>query len=63
MTEAEGLNGYVDVGGLRNMELVLQGADAAVVLQEEAALHARVVPILEQNVILLLNKVIIHSFL
>lgn len=47
VAQAEGLNSEEDVGCLRNVELVVQGADGAVILQEEAALHKTVMPILE----------------
>lgn len=47
MAQAEWLDSEEDVGGLRNVELVVQRADGPVFLQEEAALRATVMPILE----------------
>lgn len=46
VAQAQWLDGEEDVGGLRNVKLVVQRADGPVVLQEEAALHGTVMPIL-----------------
>lgn len=47
VAQAEWLDSEEDVGGLRNMELVVQWADGPIILQVEAALHVTVMPILE----------------
>lgn len=57
VAQAEWLDGEVHVGGLRNVELVVQRADGPVILREEAALHVSVMPILET----LKNRDIIRS--
>ncbi len=48
MAEAERLDGQIDVGCLGYVELVLQRADALIILQEETALHITVMPFLER---------------
>lgn len=50
MAETEWLNSQVDVGCLGDVELVLQGADTPITLQEETALHITVIPLLEKQI-------------
>lgn len=50
MAQAEWLDGQEDGGCLGDVELVLQRADSPVILQEETALHAAVVPLLERGI-------------
>lgn len=50
VAQAERLDSEEDVGGLRHVELVLQGADGSVFLQEEAALCGTVMPILGRRI-------------
>lgn len=49
LAEVERLDGEVDGGCLGDVEAVLEGADASVLLQEETAFHAAVMPVLEQK--------------
>lgn len=46
MAGAEGMDGQVDGACLGNMELVLQGADTLIILQEETTFHVTVLPLL-----------------
>lgn len=50
VAQAERLHSEEDVGGLRDVDLVLQRVDGPVFLQEEAALHVTVMPILERRI-------------